>query len=384
MQNKLILFLFIGILSSCSSLSSLNFWSDDSDEDISKPADLVSFQEEASVNIVWKKSFKSSNELGSFKPAFYAGQMLVADSDGEITSLNPKTGKVNWTKTLERELAAGVVSGFGKFVVSDTEGNVLGFDLESQESLWETNIGGEVLANAVIDASLVVVKNSVGELVALDSSSGEQKWTFRSQLPALTVRGTGEPIIKDGIVFSTFDNGRLGAFQLNTGFFLWDGPISFVEGSSELENLLDADSSPVFANQLIFATNYQGNLTAFDLAQKRPVWNSKASSFHSPVIGQGMIMVIQDDGSIISFSSSNLAPSWVSEEYKIRDLSNGEIFENYMLVGDLEGYLHLINPMTGKTVGRKKVSGNPIKSLVTYGGLAYTIDQDSNLVAISL
>ena len=384
MQNKLILFLFIGILSSCSSLSSLNFWSDDSDEDISKPAELVSFQEEASVNIVWKKSFKSSNELGSFKPAFYAGQMLVADSNGEITSLNPKTGKVNWTKTLERELAAGIVSGFGKFVVSDTEGNVLGFDLESQESLWETNIGGEVLANAVIDASLVVVKNSVGELVALDSSSGEQKWTFRSQLPALTVRGTGEPIIKDGIVFSTFDNGRLGAFQLNTGFFLWDGPISFVEGSSELENLLDADSSPVFANQLIFATNYQGNLTAFDLAQKRPVWNSKASSFHSPVIGQGMIMVIQDDGSIISFSSSNLAPSWVSEEYKIRDLSNGEIFENYMLVGDLEGYLHLINPMTGKTVGRKKVSGNPIKSLVTYGGLAYTIDQDSNLVAISL
>ena len=384
MQNKLILFLFIGILSSCSSLSSLNFWSDDSDEDSSKPAELVSFQEEASVNIVWKKSFKSSNELGSFKPAFYAGQMLVADSDGEITSLNPKTGKVNWTKTLERELAAGVVSGFGKFVVSDTEGNVLGFDLESQESLWETNIGGEVLANAVIDASLVIVKNSVGELVALDSSSGEQKWTFRSQLPALTVRGTGEPIIKDGIVFSTFDNGRLGAFQLNTGFFLWDGPISFVEGSSELENLLDADSSPVFANQLIFATNYQGNLTAFDLAQKRPVWNSKASSFHSPVIGQGMIMVIQDDGSIISFSSSNLAPSWVSEEYKIRDLSNGEIFENYMLVGDLEGYLHLINPMTGKTVGRKKVSGNPIKSLVTYGGLAYTIDQDSNLVAISL
>ena len=384
MQNKLILFLFIGILSSCSSLSSLNFWSDDSDEDISKPAELVSFQEEASVNIVWKKSFKSSNELGSFKPAFYAGQMLVADSDGEITSLNPKTGKVNWTKTLERELAAGVVSGFGKFVVSDTEGNVLGFDLESQESLWETNIGGEVLANAVIDASLVVVKNSVGELVALDSSSGEQKWTFRSQLPALTVRGTGEPIIKDGIVFSTFDNGRLGAFQLNTGFFLWDGPISFVEGSSELENLLDADSSPVFANQLIFATNYQGNLTAFDLAQKRPVWNSKASSFYSPVIGQGMIMVIQDDGSIISFSSSNLAPSWISEEYKIRDLSNGEIFENYMLVGDLEGYLHLINPMTGKTVGRKKVSGNPIKSLVTYGGLAYTIDQDSNLVAISL
>ena len=162
------------------------------------------------------------------------------------------------------------------------------------------------------------MKNSVGELTALDSSTGEKAWTFRSQLPALTVRGTGEPVIKDGMVFSTFDNGRLGAFQLNTGFFLWDGPISFVEGSSELENLLDADSSPVFANQLVFATNYQGNLTAFDMAQKRPVWNSKASSFHSPVIGQGMIMVIQDDGSILSFSSSILCFIFSSSGIKSR------------------------------------------------------------------
>jgi len=384
MKNKLILAFLVGILSSCSSLSSLNFWSDDSEEDTSVPAELLNFQEDVRVSILWKKSFKASNDLGSFKPSFYAGEMLVANSDGEITSLDPKTGSTNWVIKLERTLSAGVVAGFGKFIVSDVDGYVIGLDLDTQEILWETNIGGEVLANAVIDSSLVVVKNSVGELVALDSSTGVQKWIFRSQLPALTVRGTGEPIIKDGMVFSTFDNGRLGAFQLKTGFFLWDGPISFIEGSSELENLLDADSSPVFEKQLIFATNYQGNLTAFDMAQKRPVWNSKASSFHSPVIGKGMIMVMQDDGSILSFSSANLASSWTSDEYMRRDLSNGAMLDNLLLVGDLKGYLHLINPMVGKTVGRKKVSSNPIKSIVTFGGLAYLIDQDSNLVAISL
>jgi len=384
MKHKFTLLLLLGIFSSCSSLSSLNFWSDDAEEDTSVPAELLNFKEDAIVSVAWKKSLKSSNDLGSFKPSFYAGEMLVASSDGEIASLDPKTGRVNWIIKLERTLSAGVVAGFGKFVVSDVDGYVIGLDLDTQEVLWEKNIGGEVLANAVIDASLVVVKNSVGELVALDSSTGMQKWVFRSQLPALTVRGTGEPIIKDGMVFSTFDNGRLGAFQLNTGFFLWDGPISFVEGSSELENLLDADSSPVFEKQLIFATNYQGNLTAFDAAQKRPVWNTEASSFHSPVIGQGMIMVIQDDGSILSFSSANLASSWVSDEYKRRDLSNGVMFDNLLLVGDLDGYLHVINPLVGKTVGRKKVSSNPIKSIVTFGGLAYLIDQDSNLVTISL
>jgi outer membrane protein assembly factor BamB len=382
MQYKIILaLLLMGVMTSC---SSLNFWSNESDEDFTTPAKLLPFTSDYLIDIAWKKSFKGSNNLGAFKPAFYSGQMIAADSSGNIISFNPKNGAVNWQKTLERNLAAGVSAGFGRLVVSDINGFVIALDIESQEILWEQNIGGEVLARAIVDAALVVAKNSVGELVALDGMTGEKKWTFRSQLPALTVRGTGDPIIKDGIVFSTFDNGRLGAFQLNTGFFLWDGPISFVSGSSELENLLDADSSPVVVNQLIFAVNYQGNLTAFDTTQKRPVWNAKASSFHSPVVGNGMIMVIQDNGSILSFASGNLQPSWTSEEYLLRELSNGVMFKNMMLVGDIEGYLHVINPLTGKTVGRKKVSGNLIKSIVTFGDLVYIVDQDSNLVALSL
>ncbi len=291
--------------------------------------------------------------------------------------------KLIWEIDLKRNLSAGTASGFGKIIVSDTNGFVIAIDSVTKETLWEKSVGGEILINGVISPSLIIVKNSAGELVALESSTGEQKWSFRSQLPALTVRGTGEPIIENNIVYSTFDNGRIGAFDLDTGYFLWDGPISFVEGASELENLIDSDSSPVIAQQLIFATNYQGRLTAFDLAQKRPVWNAEASSFHSPVIGNNMLMVIQDNGSILSFSMTNLSPSWSSEEYLRRELSNGSMHENLLLVGDLEGYIHVINTLTGITVGRRKVSGNPIVSIVSFRNLTYVIDQKSNIVAVS-
>jgi outer membrane protein assembly factor BamB len=381
MQKNLVLAILLGVFSSC---STLNFWSDETEEETTEPSELQSFQKDYAVSIAWKKSFKGENDLGAFKPSFYSGEMLTADPEGNLASLDPKSGKINWTLNLDRSLSAGIASGYGKLVVSDVNGFVIAIDSNTQEILWEQNIGGEVLSNAVVDAALVIVKNSAGELSALDASSGERKWAFRSQLPALTVRGTGEPIIENGTVIATFDNGRLGVFQLDTGFFLWDGPISFVEGSSELENLIDADSAPVSLKQLIFATNYQGNLTAFDMAQKRPVWNANASSFHSPVIAKNMIMVIQDDGSILSFSSANLAPSWTSEEYLRRELSNGVNFNNVMLVGDLDGYVHAINPLTGKTVGRKKVTRKPIQSIVTFRDLAYIIDQDSNIVAITL
>tara|TARA_B100000900_G_C20568432_1_gene712110 strand:+ start:57 stop:1202 length:1146 start_codon:yes stop_codon:yes gene_type:complete len=381
MKNNIFLSIILVLANSCSTLA---FWQDDTEGEVIEPVALQSFKNEYPVSIEWKKSFNGENSLASFRPSFYSGDMLVADPEGNIFSLNPQTGKENWKINLDRELAAGVASGFGKLIVSDLNGFVIAIDSDTQETIWEKNIGGEVLSNALVSASLVLVKNSVGELVALSALSGEKKWSFRSQLPALTVRGTGESIIENGIVFSSFDNGRLGAFQLETGFFLWDAPISFVEGSSELENLIDADSAPVLAKQLIFATNYQGNLTAFDIAQKRPVWNSKASSFFSPIVANNMIMVIQDNGSILSFSLANLSSSWTSEEYLRRELSSGAAYKNMLLVGDLDGYVHVINPMTGITVGRKKVSGNPIMNIVTFRDFAYVIDQESNIAAIKL
>ena len=229
MKNNIFLSVILILISSCSTLA---FWDDDTEDEVIETVALKSFKNEYPLSIEWKKSFKGENDLGSFKPSFYSGNMLVADPEGNIASLNPQSGKENWKINLNRELASGVASGFGKLVVSDLNGFVIALDIDTQEIIWEKNIGGEVLSNAVVSASLILVKNSVGELVALSASSGETKWSFRSQLPALTVRGTGESIIENGIVFSTFDNGRLAAFQLETGFFLWDAPISFVEGSS--------------------------------------------------------------------------------------------------------------------------------------------------------
>lgn len=60
-------------------------------------------------------------------------------------------------------------------------------------------------------------------------------------------------------------------FELDSGYPVWDGAISYVTGSSELENLIDSDSSPVVDNGLIFTTNYQGNINIFDIAQKRSI-----------------------------------------------------------------------------------------------------------------
>ena len=186
------------------------------------------------------------------------------------------------------------------------------------------------------------------------------------------------------MLYTSFDNGRLGVFEIDSGFPIWDGAISYVSGSSELENLIDADSSPVIEGGLVYTTNYQGNLNIFDIAQRRSVWSYEISSFYSPVLTRGMLIVVEDNSKIKSFSSKSLQESWINEDYINRDLSNAVSHKGTVIVGDFEGYIHIIDPLNGKTISRKKLSKKPIKSLFSRSNSLYVIDESFNLFSINI
>ena len=382
LRNQLITIFSVMFLASCSSLESLKFWDNDEiDLDEPRPLNTITNKFEAKRN--WEIKFNGENSLGNFIPAFSGDNLFASDSSGNIKSINASSGKVNWD--IETNfLSSGIAAGFGILIVSDLDGNVIAIDQKDGNELWSVNVKGEVLAPAAIDAKFIIVKTGSGDLMALDKITGEIKWSYRSKLPTLTIRGSSSPVIFENQIYATFDNGRLGVFQIDSGFPVWDGAISYVSGASELENIIDADSNPVIDSGLVFTTNYQGNLNIFDIAQKRSVWTAEASSFHSPVVLRGMMAVVESDSSIKSFSMKTFEESWSIDDYSNRLLSNPISFNGYMVVGDLEGFIHIIDPLNGKTISRKKISKKPIKSLISRSENFYVIDQGFSLYSISI
>ena len=371
------------IIASCSSIPDPRFWkSDETEDDPTKPAELKEFKNEIDINIAWVSKFNNEDNTSNFKPAFSSGKIFFSDSSGAVSSLNTD-GSINWTIQLNT-LASGTAAGFGIIVVADIFGNIISLDQSNGAINWSKNVKNEVLAATAISARLIVVKTSAGELIGLNKNDGEVVWSYRSQNPTLTVRGSSEPVIIEDQIYATFDNGRLGVFQLETGFVLWDGAISYIEGTSELENLIDSDAAPLVEGRLVYANNYQGNINIFDIAQKRSVWTSKISSFYSPILAKGMMILIQDDSSIKSFSTNTLLESWSSNEYKNRNLSNGVNFKGNIFFGDDEGYVHALDPLSGKTIGRKKVSRHPISNIVSRSDSFYVVDENLQLFSLSI
>ena len=380
--RNLILLCSIFIISSCSSMDGLRFWkSDEIDPD--EPKELVAFSNQKNIVIEWKNSFKGENEIGNFLPDFSAQNLFFSDASGNVSSINASTGDRNWSIELNF-LASGTSAGFGLVVVSDIDGNVIAVDQNDGSKLWSTNVKGEVLSKVAIDAKVVVVKTGSGELLGLDRENGEILWSYRSKLPLLTVRGSSSPVIVDDLVYVSFDNGRLGVFELNSGFQVWDGAISYVKGVSELENLIDSDSSPVVDGGLIYTTNYQGNLNIFDTAQKRSVWSYETSSFYSPIVSRGMLTIVEANSGLRSFALKTLQESWTNDDYINRDLSNAVSYKGSLVVGDFEGYVHVIDTLNGKTIGRKKISRKPIKSILSRSDSLYVIDEAFNLHSINI
>ena len=380
--NKYALILLVFLTSSCSSLDSLRFWqSDEIDPD--EPKILSSFSNQKTITIAWKKSFKGENKMGNFQPDFSSQNLFFSDITGNVVSINSETGIENWSSKLNF-LASGTAAGFGIVIVSDIEGNVIALNQNDGSQLWTSNVKGEVLTKAAIDAKIVVVKTGSGGLIGLEKETGNIQWSYRSKLPLLTVRGNSSPIIVDDRIYASFDNGRLAVFEIDSGFPIWDGAISYVSGVSELENLIDSDSDPVVDGGLVYTTNYQGNLNIFDVAQKRSVWSYETSSFYSPIITRGMLMVIEADSQIKSFSLKTLEESWINDDYLNRSLSNAVTYKGNIVTGDYEGYLHIIDPLNGKTIGRKKISRNPIKTIYSRSDSLYVIDEAFNLISANL
>jgi len=378
-MNKLLSLILILSISSCSSIA---FWQSD-EVDPDEPRELEDFNERFQFVENWELKFKGENKLNNFEPAFSGSSLFFADQKGNVSNIDIQSGEIIWESELDSTISAGIVAGFGRLFLSDDKGNLICLDQNDGSIQWKSFAGGEVLANVGVDAGLVVVKTASGFLNAFNIETGSEEWSYRSVAPNLTVRGSSSPVINENIVYATFDNGRIGAFNLKTGLPIWDGAISFTEGVSELDNLIDADSSPILEGNRIYTVNFQGNLSVFDAAQRRAVWESKESSFYEPFILRGVLGIVSADSKISTYSSRTFEDSWKLEEYALRELSNPETHKGYILVGDFEGYIHAIDPLTGITVARKKISRSKIITLISRSDSFYAIDEKMRLFSLS-
>ncbi|NLN58538.1 MAG: PQQ-binding-like beta-propeller repeat protein, partial [Gammaproteobacteria bacterium] len=94
-----------------------------------------------------------------------------------------------------------------------------------------------------------------------------------------------------------------------------------------------------------------------DLASQQVIWSEDMSSTKRPEVAGNGVFVSSDDGKIAAYEITSGQQLWENDSLLNRRLSNPVLLGQYLVVGDLDGVLHLLDPSSGQLVGRSKTSG---------------------------
>ena len=352
----------LGLIAASMLLSSCGIFGDKDEE--AEPKKLVKFESKLKIKKLWsiKVGGKSEYLLVGLRPVGDGNRLYAASQDGKVVAINPATGKSHWKSDLEIELSAGPGANEGAVAVAAKDGYVVLLDADSGTELWRQYVGGEILAKPLIKGDSVVVQTNDNRLVSLARLDGKQRWEAKQTMPALTMRGASSPALIGSTIVAGFDNGRLVAFDIDTGDIEWDSMLALPTGRSDLDRLADIDGAIAIVGQDIFAAGYNGSVSSIAAESGQVLWSREISTYEGVAADWNSVYTVKDDGELIALTRSNGAELWRNDDLLRRDPTLPMPFQASVVVGDFEGYLHFFSAIDGEPLARLRFGSSAITS----------------------
>ena len=228
---------------------------------------------------------------------------------------------------------------------------------------WETIVSSEVLSAPQVADGVVVVRTSDNRISGLDAKDGKRLWLYERASPTLTVRSQAGVTIARSMVFAGFAGGKLVAIGLGSGAVIWEAVVSQPRGNTELERISDITSAPVTDGERICAVAFQGQLACFGLEKGNLLWNREYSSSKGMALLDNNLYLTDVNGAVLALDKGSGSSVWKSDQLLRRQTSAPYAWGNNLLVGDFEGYLHVLNRNDGNFVARLKTDGSAIMAI---------------------
>ena len=375
--QKTLVLISIFVLSSCSSLGWLKFWGDDDEEE--GPAELYKILENRVLDRQWSSS--NSNDLvsGRLIPAVYDGNIYHISSSGNLLSIDLESGKKLWSKSTEDIVSSGLDVNFKTISYGTLDGHLVTLDQRNGEEIWRSPTSSESLSPPVHSGSHIILQTIDGRITGFNAKTGEQDWFHQTVVPPLTLRGTARPFLDEGFIFTGFANGKIAMIYPDSGAVRLELPVTLNEGKSELERIVDVDGRPIIVNGILVSASYQGNILALNLRDGKGIWQQELSTYKDLTANGNRIVAVDSEDIVKAFGTATGALIWEQEDLKKRELTAPASISNLIVVGDFEGYVHLLNAQNGNFEGREKISGDPITEIVSKGNYLLIVDSSGRV-----
>ncbi len=285
------------------------------------------------------------------------GVVFAVDPKGKVAAYKGKQ-RLWEVKVNKHGLTSGITAAEGALYVGDAKGHLYALDQSNGAQKWVAQLSGALISSSFVQNGRVITVANDGTIFANDAASGEQIWTYKMPNPQLSLRGQASPVALDSrTVLVAGANAYIYGIDTVTGIPRFQRRVAVSDGRSDIQRLIDIDGQPVVSGQFIVTASYQGQVTVLDMASQRVAWSEDTSSLVTPEVADAKVFVSTADGKVEAYDLSSGQKLWTNDQLLHRNLSNPVMFDNNLVVGDLDGYLHILDTNTGNLIGRAKTSG---------------------------
>ena len=312
------------------------------------------------------------------------GSVYVADTKGRVTAVNAATGNSQWSTDVNLPLRGGPGVGEGLVVVASAKGDLVALDASNGKERWRAKVLSEVNSVPMIASGMVVAHANDGRIIGFDSANGERRWSFQRPGPTLRLRGTAQPVADGSYLYSGLDGGKLVKIDIASGRPAWEVAIAYPSGRTELERVVDIDSSTVIGDTQVFTVSFQGDMAAVEKNRGTVTWRRDFSSHQGLVLDGAAIYASDSRGAVVAIDRKTGEQLWRNNSLAGRQLSAPAVAGGKLAVADLEGYVHWLSLADGRILARVRPVSSAVKApLVADGNRVIVYGSKGQLAAVT-
>jgi outer membrane protein assembly factor BamB len=359
------------------------------DEDNTEPpAELVEFENTHFLKREWSASTDDSigQQFLFIEPLLLKERIVTAGRDGTLNVYRLEDGDELAEIELGVPLSGGVGGTENVWLVGSQNGELIAVSGSSNEILWRTPVPSEILARPVVyNKNTILVRTADGQVLGVDIKTGNIEWNYAKAIPALTLRGSSSPILSRSYCYVGLESGRVIAISPVDGEIAWDIALTVPQGRSEIQRLVDIDGQSELYGRILYAASYQGRIAAIDVTRGQFLWARSFSSHTGVSVGKDAVYSSDDRSYIWALDRNNGATLWKQDKLQAREVTLPVIYKDFLVVGDLEGYIHVMSRFDGRFVARTQVDADGILvPPVVDGDRLLVLTRDGDLVAFTI
>ncbi len=322
------------------------------------------------------------------RPIVYNGRVYTLDTYGTVSSFSTSGGGVAFrvrltpeTEEKDEGYGGGLAIDNGRLFAATGFGTVVALDPRSGKILWTRVLGVPVRTSPTAAKGKVFVVTTEGRLYALSAKDGEELWTQRGLPDRTSILSNISPAIAGKTLVVPYSSGEITAYDIETGRPRWRDSLATSKRGSTLNSIANP-GRPVIFKGVVFAVANSGRMIATSTKDGERLWSKSIASTQTPWPAGNMVYVVDRTGRVVAFRAKDGTIAWVKQ------LAEGERWLGPVLAGSRlwlashKGRIAGLDPRNGKILSQRDLGYAIHIAPIVANGHMYILTDNAKLVAL--